>query len=176
MNMKIFSEFRRIMFSTFCHFQFQCLHFHITLFRQILKPNILESDEISWINLFYEFLINSSRSSWSLTWFSTGSKNSATWHKCVLNFVVFSGLQEFWPNSDLNSSSGSVPRLSDLSTKLKAGVRIPDDGLVVVARGGDGEPVRENGDRLHLGDMYAESGQTLQGSFSAVWKLKFSKY
>ena len=33
-------------------------------------------------------------------------------------FVVFFGFQEFWPNSDLNSSNGSVPRLSNLSTKV----------------------------------------------------------
>ena len=32
-------------------------------------------------------------------------------------FVVLFGFQEFWPNSDLNSSNGSVPRLSNLSTK-----------------------------------------------------------
>ena len=29
-------------------------------------------------------------------------------------------LQEFWPNSDLNSSFGSVPRRSNLSTKAEA--------------------------------------------------------
>ena len=32
--------------------------------------------------------------------------------------MVFYGFQEFLPNSDLNSSNGSVPRLSNLSTKV----------------------------------------------------------
>ena len=35
-----------------------------------------------------------------------------------LLFVVFFGFQEFWPNSDLNSSFGSVPRRPNLSTQV----------------------------------------------------------
>ena len=46
-------------------------------------------------------------------------------------FVVFFRFQEFWPNSDLNSSFGSVPRRPNLSTKDVAGDRL--GGLHVVA-------------------------------------------
>ena len=28
--------------STFCYFQFPCFHFHITLFKQILKPEFAQ--------------------------------------------------------------------------------------------------------------------------------------
>ena len=34
-------------------------------------------------------------------------------------------LQEFWPNSDLKSSNGSVPRRSNLSTKAVTAARSP---------------------------------------------------
>ena len=86
------------------------------------------------------------------------------------------------------SGKGSI---SNLSTKVKAW---PEVVIILrcrhlhTASSRDGRNRSENeGERgveavrgiaaLHLGDLYAESGQTLQGSFSAVSKPNFaSKY
>ena len=52
-----------------------------------------------------------------------------------------------------------------------------DGGFEVIAREIDVRRERGLDVRKHLGDLYAESGQTLQGSFSAVSKPNFaSKY
>ena len=49
-------------------------------------------------------------------------------------FVVFFGFQEFWPNSDLNSSFGSVPRRPNLSTQVPVPGRCrPVEGYVSYA-------------------------------------------
>ena len=43
-------------------------------------------------------------------------------------------LKEFWPNSDVKSSNGSIPRLSNLSTKVPARVvrpQLPPPGVPV---------------------------------------------
>ena len=73
--------------STFCYFQIPYFHFHITLFKQILKPNFVENVE-QFISELFAFLMNSSKI-----------------------------LKEFGPNSDLKSSNASIPRLSNLFTK-----------------------------------------------------------
>ena len=112
---------------------------------------------------------------WSgFSWFSFDSKNfegpvvsfgsNTTSMKWL--FAVFFWFQEFWPNSDVNSSFGSVPRRPNLSTQV--GRRGP------LGRRGPGVPARA-GLRKPLGRRGYPAGMVAWAQYKK-WKQFVSSY
>ena len=53
MLLLFFSIYFLCSISTFCYFQFPCFHFHITLFKQILEPELRQSQHYCQRSVYY---------------------------------------------------------------------------------------------------------------------------